>query len=138
MQENYIVVWAIVDPDQVDDTRYFWIVETGESLFEPSDGTKLFYLSTVQSGSMVWHVFEQAPQTQRPINSDGTPIDRLDLSVRTSNALKRVGIGSVEDTIALLINDPDWMFSIRNFGVKSMEELRDSLLKYLNFTPIDE
>lgn len=77
MQHHYITVWAIVDRDQPDESRYFWILDTGEQIFEPSGETKLYYLATVQAGQMVWHVFEEAPDSSVPkrITPDILPSD---------------------------------------------------------------
>jgi DNA-directed RNA polymerase subunit alpha len=53
-----------------------------------------------------------------------TPIEELDLSVRSYNCLKRQGVNTIgqltECTEADLLN-------IRNFGAKSIEEVKDKL-----------
>lgn len=51
-------------------------------------------------------------------------IDDLDLSVRSFNCLKRAGIHSVGQLLAYSEND---LLNIRNFGVKSIEEVKDKL-----------
>lgn len=53
-----------------------------------------------------------------------TPIENLDLSVRVFNSLKRTGVTNVGDVIELLEKGEDAVMSIRNFGDKSLEELR--------------
>ena len=50
-----------------------------------------------------------------------TPIERLDLSPRTLNCLKRAHINKVGDVLEMSDDD---LLKIRNFGVKSLEELR--------------
>ncbi len=55
------------------------------------------------------------------------PIENLDLSVRVFNALKRTGIASVGEVLDTMEKGPDAMLSIRNFGEKSLDELKDRL-----------
>lgn len=56
-----------------------------------------------------------------------TPIENLDLSVRVFNSLKRTGVTSVGDVLDLLDKGDDAVKSIRNFGEKSLDELRAKL-----------
>lgn len=53
-----------------------------------------------------------------------TPIENLDLSVRVFNSLKRTGITMVGDVIELLEKGEEAVLSIRNFGDKSLTELK--------------
>lgn len=53
-----------------------------------------------------------------------TPIENLDLSVRVFNSLKRTGITTVGDVLELLDKGEEAVMSIRNFGEKSLDELR--------------
>jgi len=53
-----------------------------------------------------------------------TPVESLDLSVRVFNSLKRTGILTVGDVLELLEKGDQAVMSIRNFGEKSLEELR--------------
>lgn len=53
-----------------------------------------------------------------------TPIENLDLSVRVFNSLKRTGITTVGEVLELLEKGDEAVMSIRNFGEKSLEELR--------------
>lgn len=64
-----------------------------------------------------------------------TPIEDLDLSVRAYNCLKRAGITEVGEIIERLRRGDEEMLVIRNFGQKSLEELKDSLRAhgYLEF-----
>jgi len=55
-------------------------------------------------------------------------IDTLQLSVRVFNALKRSGIHTVGELVDYVKKSPDAMLSIRNFGEKSRDELRDKLV----------
>ena len=53
-----------------------------------------------------------------------TPVESLDLSVRVFNSLKRTGITTVGDVLDLLEKGEQAVMSIRNFGEKSLDELR--------------
>jgi DNA-directed RNA polymerase subunit alpha len=68
---------------------------------------------------------EEAPRVSSEIYE--TPIEQLDLSVRVFNSLKRTGITTVGEVLDMLGKGEDAMLSIRNFGDKSLEELRDKL-----------
>ena len=52
-------------------------------------------------------------------------IEDLDLSVRSYNCLKRAGIHSVRQLVEYSEND---LLGIRNFGAKSIEEVKDKLI----------
>jgi DNA-directed RNA polymerase subunit alpha len=56
-----------------------------------------------------------------------TPIENLDLSVRVFNSLKRTGITTVGEVLELLEKGDDAVMSIRNFGEKSLDELRQKM-----------
>ncbi|HZU86088.1 MAG TPA: DNA-directed RNA polymerase subunit alpha [Anaerolineaceae bacterium] len=58
-----------------------------------------------------------------------TPIENLDLSVRVFNSLKRTGITTVGDVLELLEKGDDAVMSIRNFGEKSLDELRQKMIE---------
>lgn len=72
------------------------------------------------------------PDTPEPsINSEiyDTPIESLDLSVRVFNSLKRTGITTVGEVMDQLMRGQDAMLAIRNFGEKSLDELRQKLVE---------
>lgn len=56
-----------------------------------------------------------------------TPIENLDLSVRVFNSLKRTGITTVGEVLELLDKGEEAVMSIRNFGEKSLDELRQKM-----------
>jgi DNA-directed RNA polymerase subunit alpha len=56
-----------------------------------------------------------------------TPIEQLDLSVRVFNSLKRTGITKVGELLDMLEKGEETMLAIRNFGEKSLDELKDQL-----------
>lgn len=55
----------------------------------------------------------------------GTPIEELDLSVRSYNCLKREGIHTVGE---LIMRSEADLLDIRNFGQKSIDEVKDKLV----------
>lgn len=69
-----------------------------------------------------------------------TPIENLDLSVRVFNSLKRTGITTVGEVIDLLEKGDEAVMSIRNFGEKSLDELRQKMREkgYLRDTSVSE
>jgi DNA-directed RNA polymerase subunit alpha len=54
-------------------------------------------------------------------------IEDLDLSVRAYNCLKRAGIIKVGEILEKLQRSEDEILSIRNFGQKSLDELKEKL-----------
>ena len=56
-----------------------------------------------------------------------TPIEQLDLSVRVFNSLKRTGITKVGELLDMLEKGEETMLAIRNFGEKSLTELKGQL-----------
>ncbi len=65
------------------------------------------------------------------------PIEELDLSVRVFNSLKRTGITTVREVMELNTKGDDALLSIRNFGVKSLTELKDKLAEHGYLLEID-
>jgi len=66
-----------------------------------------------------------------------TPIEQLDLSVRVFNSLKRTGITGVGEVLEMLERGEDAMLTIRNFGEKSLVELKERL-REKGFLPRDD
>ena len=56
-----------------------------------------------------------------------TAIEELDLSVRAYNCLKRAGLSRVGEILERMALGDDEMLVIRNFGQKSLDELKDAL-----------
>jgi DNA-directed RNA polymerase subunit alpha len=73
---------------------------------------------------------EEAPQAATTISQEiyETPIEQLDLSVRVFNSLKRTGITNVGEVLEMLGRGEEAMLTIRNFGQKSLAELREKLI----------
>jgi DNA-directed RNA polymerase subunit alpha len=66
-----------------------------------------------------------------------TPVDELELSIRSNNCLKNANINTLGD---LVQRTEDEMLETRNFGQKSLEEIREKLAEYglsLGMTDID-
>jgi DNA-directed RNA polymerase subunit alpha len=59
-------------------------------------------------------------------NELATPIESMDLSVRSYNCLKREGINTISELVALSEHQ---LMNIRNFGQKSVDEVRDKLVE---------
>ena len=76
---------------------------------------------------------EKPPLSSMPIPAKiyDTPIEELDLSVRAYNCLKRSNITKVGQVLSM--NEDD-LLGVRNFGEKSLQELREKLL-LRNFLP---
>jgi DNA-directed RNA polymerase subunit alpha len=76
---------------------------------------------------------EKQPLSSLPIPQKiyDTPIEELDLSVRAYNCLKRSNITKVGQVLSM--NEDD-LLGVRNFGDKSLQELRERLLAR-NFLP---
>jgi DNA-directed RNA polymerase subunit alpha len=76
---------------------------------------------------------EKPPLSSMPIPQKiyDTPIEELDLSVRAYNCLKRSNITKVGQVLSM--NEED-LLGVRNFGEKSLVELRERLLAR-NFLP---
>ena len=86
----------------------------------------LQHLSGVTAESLAAMVEEETPVEPEDEVVD-IPIEELDLSVRVFNSLKRTGITTVQEVLDLNNKGDDALLSIRNFGVKSLNELKDKL-----------
>ena len=86
----------------------------------------LQHLAGVTAESLAAMVEEEEPV--EPVDEIiDIPIEELDLSVRVFNSLKRTGITTVREVMELNTKGDDALLSIRNFGVKSLTELKDKL-----------
>ena len=73
---------------------------------------------------------EELPQIRKKIMARSTPIDDLDLQLRTYNCLKHAGVDTVEDLINMTWEK---FIRMRNLGKKSAEEVL-SKLEQLGFS----
>ncbi len=62
-----------------------------------------------------------------PTELSGKPIEDLELSVRVYNALKRTGISTIGDLLDMIEKNGGTLTNLRNFGEKSMLELKEKL-----------
>jgi len=62
-----------------------------------------------------------------PIEQYNTPIEKLELSSRTLNCLKRSNLNKIGQVLEI---DQSDLLKLRNFGTKSMDELNDKLKMY--------
>jgi len=69
---------------------------------------------------------QEVPKQETIENAD-MQIENLDLSVRVFNSLKRTGVTTVGDVLELLSKGEEAVMSIRNFGEKSLDELKDKM-----------
>ena len=86
----------------------------------------LQHLAGVTAESLAAMVEEEEPVEPEDEIID-IPIEELDLPVRVFNSLKRTGITTVREVMELNTKGDDALLSIRNFGVKSLNELKEKL-----------
>jgi DNA-directed RNA polymerase subunit alpha len=75
-------------------------------------------------------MLEEEPEVEEsriPERIAETNIEDLDLTVRAFNCLKRAGITKVGEILEKLERDEEELLSIRNFGQKSLDELKLNL-----------
>jgi DNA-directed RNA polymerase subunit alpha len=79
---------------------------------------------------------EEAEEGLIPIRIYETPIEELELSVRAYNCLKRAGITKVGEILEKMAEGDDEILAIRNFGKKSLVELKERM-RAKGFWPIE-
>lgn len=82
-------------------------------------------------------VEEEVEEEGIPNELYDTPIESLDLSVRVFNSLKRTGITKIGELIQMLERGEETMLAIRNFGEKSLDELKVQL-RMKGYLPAEE
>jgi DNA-directed RNA polymerase subunit alpha len=70
---------------------------------------------------------EEAEEALIPVRIYETPIEELELSVRAYNCLKRAGITKVGEILEKMAEGDDEILAIRNFGKKSLAELKERM-----------
>jgi DNA-directed RNA polymerase subunit alpha len=70
---------------------------------------------------------EEAVEGLIPSRIYETPIEELELSVRAYNCLKRAGITKVGEILEKMAEGEDEILAIRNFGKKSLAELKERM-----------
>jgi DNA-directed RNA polymerase subunit alpha len=87
----------------------------------------LRFISGISEETLMLGVEKEVTGSHLTSEAAETPIENLDLSVRVFNSLKRTGITNVGDVLELLEKGEEAVMSIRNFGEKSLDELRDKM-----------
>jgi DNA-directed RNA polymerase subunit alpha len=78
-------------------------------------------------GDVTIEIEPEAEESPIPDRIAEASIEDLDLSVRAFNCLKRAGISNVGEIVEKLERDESELLAIRNFGQKSLEELKEKL-----------
>ena len=89
----------------------------------------LRYFSGINEDTLMLGVEKEITGSHLTSEAAETPIENLDLSVRVFNSLKRTGVTTVGDVLELLDKGDEAVMSIRNFGEKSLDELRQKMLE---------
>jgi DNA-directed RNA polymerase subunit alpha len=90
----------------------------------------LRYVAGISEETLTLTVEREMPSGMRLTTEIAeTPVEALDLSVRVFNSLKRTGITTVGDVLDLLEKGDTAVMSIRNFGEKSLDELRLKMIE---------
>jgi DNA-directed RNA polymerase subunit alpha len=87
----------------------------------------LRYISGISEETLIVGMEKEVSGSRLTSEAAETPIENLDLSVRVFNSLKRTGITTVGDVLELLEKGDEAVMSIRNFGEKSLDELRQKM-----------
>jgi len=97
--------------------------------------TLVAHLRLVAGLTIEEEVEPDAEEAGLPKETYDIPIEQLELSVRVFNSLRRAGITSVGEVLEMLTLGDDTLLTIRNFGDKSLTELRLRLQEhgYLEF-----
>ncbi len=103
-----------------------------DGTIHPSDALRQAADILVQQFSVIASFGEEveAPEEEAgaiPPEVYDTPIEELELSVRAYNCLKRAGITKVGEVLDRLRKGDDEILVIRNFGRKSLRELKQAL-----------
>ena len=89
----------------------------------------LRYVAGISEETLTVPIEREVPGARLTSEVAETPVEALDLSVRVFNSLKRTGITTVGDVLDLLEKGDTAVMSIRNFGEKSLDELRQKMVE---------
>ncbi|MGQ9903643.1 MAG: DNA-directed RNA polymerase subunit alpha [Anaerolineae bacterium] len=105
-----------------------------DSTIRPQDALRQAAMILVQHLQLIAGVSiddltsEEVTESKRiPREVAGKPIEDLELSVRVYNALKRTGISTIGDLLDIIEKSGGTLTNLRNFGDKSMTELKEKL-----------
>ncbi len=97
-----------------------------------------FALIAGMEAEEVFREEEEGPRPVIPPHVYEQPLEELDLSVRSYNCLRRAGISKVGEVLERLQISEEELLSIRNFGRKSLDELKEKLREkgYLDYIEV--
>ncbi len=105
-----------------------------DGTIRPQDALRQAALVLVQHLQLIAGVALEDMAPEGGVESKGIPselsikpIEDLELSVRVYNALKRTGISTIGDLLDMIEKNGGTLTNLRNFGEKSMSELKDKL-----------
>ena len=108
----------------VDFDRLTLEIETNGSITPDDALSEAANIFTDQLALFIDFSTEAKPVPTAPASERDVPVETLNLSVRSFNCLKRAGISKVSE---LLDMTEDEIFKMRNFGKKSLDEIKQVL-----------
>jgi DNA-directed RNA polymerase subunit alpha len=108
----------------VDFDRLTLEIETNGSITPDDALSEAANIFTDQLALFIDFSTEEKPVPTAPASEWDVPVETLNLSVRSFNCLKRAGISKVSE---LLDMTEDEIFKMRNFGKKSLDEIKQVL-----------
>ena len=108
----------------VDFDRLTLEIETNGSITPEDALSEAANIFTDQLALFIDFSTEEKPVPTAPASEWDVPVETLNLSVRSFNCLKRAGISKVSE---LLDMTEDEIFKMRNFGKKSLDEIKQVL-----------
>ena len=108
----------------VDFDRLTLEIETNGSITPEDALSEAAQIITDQLRLFIGFSTEEKPVATAPASEWDVPVETLNLSVRSFNCLKRAGISKVSE---LLDMTEDEIIKMRNFGKKSLDEIKDVL-----------
>jgi DNA-directed RNA polymerase subunit alpha len=108
----------------VDYDRLTIEIETNGSITPDDALSEAANILTDQLNLFIDFSTEEKPVPTAPASEWDVPVETLNLSVRSFNCLKRAGISKVSE---LLDMTEDEIFKMRNFGKKSLDEIKQVL-----------
>jgi DNA-directed RNA polymerase subunit alpha len=115
-----------------------------DGTIEPQEALKNAAEILAQHLQLVAGAEEEVPEEEGeeegiPSHVYEMPIEDLDLNVRVYNCLKRTGITNVGEVLERMEKGEEEMMAIRNFGPKSLSELKEKLAdRGLLWTVVEE
>src|SRR5579885_1921518 len=108
-----------------EDTKVISLSTTGSQTANPDDAlSEAAQILTEELRLFIGFSTEEKPVATAPASEWDVPVETLNLSVRSFNCLKRAGISKVSE---LLDMTEDEIIKIRNFGKKSLDEIKQVL-----------